>query len=134
MEPTYGRSSVGQPARTYLHQLCSGAMDDWDRWKESGKSILSAQFDKVDDPYQYRYILLSMEKSRLLLNELDIKLTLRLDHLIHNDRMLWLYNLIDLLNGWLWFYGMSTLVGYLISNPVHMYMCICICVYVCKYV
>ena len=43
--PTHGRSSVDRPARTYQHQLCaetgysledlSGAMDDWDEWRET---------------------------------------------------------------------------------------------------
>ena len=54
---THECASVGQPARTYLHQLyvdtgCSledlpGAMDDKDKWrkKESRKSMVSVQLD-----------------------------------------------------------------------------------------
>ena len=56
--PTKGRAKVGQPERTYLHQLCAdigcnmpGAMDDRDGWSEkgSGNSALSAQLDEDDD-------------------------------------------------------------------------------------
>ena len=47
--PTHGRANVGQPAKTYQHQLsadtgCSledlpGAMDDRDGWSERVKDI-----------------------------------------------------------------------------------------------
>ena len=56
--PTYRRASFGWPVRTYLHQLCAdrcglkylrGAMDDWNRWKESTKSMLFVGLDDDDD-------------------------------------------------------------------------------------
>ena len=57
----HGCASVGQPARTYSYQVymdtgCSledlpGAMDDRNRWRESGKYVLSAQLD--DDSWYY---------------------------------------------------------------------------------
>ena len=77
--PSYGRAGVGQPARTYLQQLCTHtgcslealpeAMDDWDEWRESerermrerereresGKSVKEARHDN-DDIYIYIYI------------------------------------------------------------------------------
>ena len=55
--PTHGRASVGQPARTYLHQLCVDTrcnlenlpviIDDRDGERE--KSVLSVQLDDDDD-------------------------------------------------------------------------------------
>ena len=52
----YGHASVGRPAKTYLYQLCVDTgycledlprvMNDCDLWRESGKSMLSAQFNK----------------------------------------------------------------------------------------
>ena len=47
--PSYGRSKVGRPAKTYVQQLCSdrgysledlpGAMDDRDGWREGAREI-----------------------------------------------------------------------------------------------
>ena len=59
--PTHGHANVGQPAKTYLYQLCvdpgcsfkellgGGAMDGRDGWRqrESEKSVLSVQFDEI---------------------------------------------------------------------------------------
>ena len=54
MWDTVKRASVGQPARSYLHQLCAdrgcslegllGVMDERDGWeeRESGKYVLAA--------------------------------------------------------------------------------------------
>ena len=49
---TYGRASVGRPARTYLHQLCAdtgcslkdllGAMEDRDEWRERVREICAS--------------------------------------------------------------------------------------------
>ena len=68
--PSYGRACVGRPARTYIQQRsadtkCSqeyllGAMYDRDEWRgrESGKSMVAAQYDDDDDGDIYIYILL----------------------------------------------------------------------------
>ena len=55
---THACVSFGQPATTYLHQLCMDTgcnledllrvMDDMDEWRESGKSMLSAGLDDND--------------------------------------------------------------------------------------
>ena len=59
---SHGRASVGRPTSTYLQQLCvdsgcsledlPGMMDDWDIWKESGKSVLATKFDEDDISFQ----------------------------------------------------------------------------------
>ena len=47
--PTYGRSKAGQPARTFIQQLCEDtgcnpedlpeAMNDWEKWRERIRDI-----------------------------------------------------------------------------------------------
>ena len=47
--PTYGRAKAGQPARTYIQQLCEDtgctpedlpeAMNDWEKWRERVRDI-----------------------------------------------------------------------------------------------
>ena len=47
--PTYGQARAGQPARTYIQQLCEdtgcspedqlAAMNDWEKWREGVKDI-----------------------------------------------------------------------------------------------
>ena len=60
---TYGRAKAGQPARTYIQQLCEDtgcspedlpeAMNDREKWRErvreSGISVLAARHDDDDD-------------------------------------------------------------------------------------
>ena len=56
--PTHGHTSVGRPAKTYIHQLrvytdCSlkdlpRAMNDLNWWQESKESVQSACFDDDD--------------------------------------------------------------------------------------
>ena len=50
--PTYGRAKAGQPARTYIQQLCEDtgcspedlleAMDDREKWRERVRDILAS--------------------------------------------------------------------------------------------
>ena len=47
-----------------------------------------------------------------------------------NQPNIYIY-LVGLLVGWLCFYGISTLVGYLMPNTAYMNICIYVCVYVC---
>ena len=61
--PTHGHTSVGQPAKTYVHQLCVDnrysldnlprAMADWDGWRVSARepreSVLSACLNGDDN-------------------------------------------------------------------------------------
>ena len=62
--PPHGRTSVGRPASTYLNQLsvgCGlekllGAINDQDRLREGGKSVLSVLLDDNDYIYIYIYI------------------------------------------------------------------------------
>ena len=43
-----------------------------------------------------------------------------------NYKLLYMINKLLLLVGWLvGFYGISTLIGYLMPNPVYMYMYVC---------
>ena len=60
---SYGQSTAGRPARTYIQQLCAdtgysledlpGTMDDRDGWRErgreSGRSVLASWHDGDDD-------------------------------------------------------------------------------------
>ena len=49
MDPTYGRAKAGQPAQTYIQQLCEDmgyspedlpeAMNDREKWRERVKDI-----------------------------------------------------------------------------------------------
>ena len=58
MDFAHGRTSVGQPTRTYIQQLCKDTgcnlenhpevMDNRDKWLESGKSVLAVQPDNDD--------------------------------------------------------------------------------------
>ena len=62
--PTYGQAKAGQPARTYIQQLCEDtgcnqedlpeAMNDREKWRErSGISVLAARHDDDDDDDDY---------------------------------------------------------------------------------
>ena len=59
--PSYGRTKAGQPARTYMQQLCEDtgcnpedlpeATNDWEEWREraSEASMLAARHNEDDD-------------------------------------------------------------------------------------
>ena len=67
--PAYGQSKAGQPARTYIQQLCDDmgcnpedlpeAMNDRETWSRrgSGISVLATRHD--DDGHQYQYFISS---------------------------------------------------------------------------
>ena len=75
--PTYGRAKAGQPARTYIQQLCEDtgcspedlpeAMNDREKWRERVRDIRTGGstwwwwwwwwwwFNHREDPYMYYY-------------------------------------------------------------------------------
>ena len=65
--PTYGQAKAGQPAQTYIQQLCEDmgcspddmpeAMNDRDKWRGSEISVLAARHDDDDDDYNVAALL-----------------------------------------------------------------------------
>ena len=139
MDPTYGWAKAGRPARTYIQQLyedsgCSSedlpeAMNDREKWRERVRDIRAVRTRKLDWP-----ILPSKINSHCFPHTSAL-----VSHgvfLIVIDLILWhinhcrLFNVKSCLYMYIWYiwfclvgvYGISTIVGYLISNPV--YTCI----------
>ena len=108
--PTYGQAKTGRPARTYIQQLCKDtgcspedlpeAMNDRGKWRERVRDICASGMTWwMNDWYSYVWF------SRLFKTKSS------------------LYTYIKYIEfGLVEFYGISTIVGYLMPNPLYIYI------------
>ena len=115
---SYGRAKAGQPARTYIQQLCADtgcspedlpeAMDDREGWRETVRDIRAVGMTRW---WCLSHPLISFPQWMVHLQS----------YLIQNVWMstecLMLTEKYVLVFCWFVFYGISTFVGYLTPNP-----------------
>ena len=113
--PIYGRAKAGRPARTYIQQLsedrgCSPedlpeAMNDRERWRERVRDIRAG--DTTWWWWSIHLLLILLFSTQL--NDLFFFLTLIVFKLFN-------------INHLVWFYDISTVVGYLMPNLLYRYI------------
>ena len=132
--PTHGRAKAGRPARTYIQQLCEDtgccpedlprAMNDREEWRERVRDIRAAStiwwwwwsFGLIRVVY---YKIATVFGIKEVLSVLSVQNCLNISDfmgsLISVLRSVVLFSFVWF--GLVWFYGISTIVGYLMSNP-----------------
>ena len=111
--PSHGRAKAGRPARTYIQQFCEDtgcspedlpeAMSDREKWRERSWDIHAVGTARW---WWWWWLLIYLH-------------TVKWFHVLHALKVLFAHSLF--VSNWLvdWIYGISTLLDYLMPNPVY---------------